>query len=259
MRCKAWHKTHPLQQSSGFKETMEIEAGQLFPPPAFSENLAAGSRWSQVNGKGVPMITTVGLVIVTVGGVYGGSDGPAGLFQYIAGVMSGSAVFLHLDTGHAPDVANAVLRAGLHWLLATYPEVAGRVILAGFSMGSATVVEVGSEFLHALRGLLLVGGQTHGTERLPAFTNKAVLLVHGQEDPNVTVQCSHDMAATASAAGAVVQLEVFAQAPYRPSSHLDSDILERLQRHHLWDERWDVQAVVLQWLREQLRKVAFVT
>merc|ERR1712048_1236879 len=130
-----------------------------------------------------------------------------------------------------------------------YPQVIGRVVLAGFSMGSATVVKVGAEFHTAICGVITVSGQSAGTERITAFASKRLLAIHGLEDATVTAQCSRDLAQRAKAAGAFVQLEIFSQAPMPQASGKEADMLARFVRHHLWEQRWEVQAIVLDWLR----------
>lgn len=240
-RCQEWHRGSPARV---LQELLAEEVPRLFPPPAVSARTCSASRWRPAD-SGI-----IGSVIVTAGGVYGGSDGPAGMHDYVAAILHDIS-FLQLDTGHEPAVACAVLRAALEWLLATHPQTAGHIILCGFSMGSATVCEVGSEFLEAVQALLIFSGQAAGTEQISSFRGRPVLLVHGDGDVNVPVQCSYDLAARARAAEALVELEVMKQSPCN-----SDDALERMKRHHLWDERWEVQALVLDWLRARIREAS---
>lgn len=247
-RSETWRVSEFGRRRS--QEAIAEGAARLFPPSAFCQILAASSHWQ------LRYPSANNLVVVSCGGVFGGADGPSGLFQYVGGVLADTAAFLYLDTGHSVDVAVEVLRAALRWLLSHHPEYIGRVVLAGFSMGSSTVTAIGAEFLSAIRGIIIVAGQTAGTEALRRFAGKQVLLIHGQEDPNVSVACSRDLADTAHLAGAGVDLHIFPQRPYRCLGDADSDLDERFLRHHLWEERWDVQAVVLDWLRARIREVA---
>jgi len=232
-RSQAWHEAHGGKEQLPWKELQS-----LFPPPAFSSNLAAGSRW-RPSSSGV-----VKHVVVSVGGIFGGFDGPSGLIEYAALVLP-NVSFLLLDTGHTLDVAVPVLRTAMQWLLSAYPESSGHVIIAGFSMGSSTAVHVGSEFVAAVRGLLLIAGQSAHTEQITAFAGKPVLLLHGENDPSVPLCCSQALARDASASGALVQLHVVPQA-----TQCAGDVHGKLRKHHLWDERWEVQALVLDWIRQ---------
>eukprot|EP00747_Dinoflagellata_sp_TGD_P218387 gnl/TRDRNA2_/TRDRNA2_90652_c0_seq1.p1 gnl/TRDRNA2_/TRDRNA2_90652_c0~~gnl/TRDRNA2_/TRDRNA2_90652_c0_seq1.p1 ORF type:complete len:278 (+),score=35.99 gnl/TRDRNA2_/TRDRNA2_90652_c0_seq1:120-953(+) len=243
-RYEAWHQSNAdPSRAPLIAERVPL----LFPPPSFSEDLAAGSRWRPAK-SGI-----VDTVVVTVGGIYGGSDGPGGLFDYVAAVLT-DVSFLQLDTGHTSGVAGMVLHAALKWLLSENPELRKRrsVILAGFSMGSATISGVADEFSDTVAALLIVSGQSAGTDGLVRFTGRPVLIIHGDQDPSVSVHCGRDLAARAGHAGAVVQLEIFAQAP--PSGSGDAGKVSFMRRHHLWDERWEVQAIVLGWLRERVRE-----
>lgn len=239
-RCEEWYAS----AAAGRAALAAGEAELLFPPPAASPALAAASRWQ-------PPVGPLRLVLVSVGGIYGGADGPAGLFQYLAAIADPGLAFLQLDAGHDGEVAAAVLRAGLRWLLAAHPEAAGRIVLAGFSMGSATCAQAGEELVDKVMGLLLVAGQTAGTQQLVSFCGKAALLVQGDRDPNVPPACCAELA-KALGGGAGVRVAVVPQAEV-PSG---ASALQRLQRHHLWDERWDVQSLVLAWLRHMAHGAA---
>jgi hypothetical protein len=74
---------------------------ELFPPPQFSADLAAGSRWTPAGdlgdgGDGLEALP----VLVTCGGVYGGLEGPAGLYDMLARQAGelGLGGVLQLDT-----------------------------------------------------------------------------------------------------------------------------------------------------------------
>jgi len=134
----------------------------------------------------------------------------------------------------------------VQWVLTQWPESSGNIVLAGFSMGSATVASVGADFLAEVRGLLIVAGQTAGAQRLTEFVGKSVLIVHGSEDATVPPKCSDKLASYAKAAGAQTDLHIFQQVS-SPDTH---DMRQSFKLHHLWDEKWDVQAVVLEWLRK---------
>jgi len=243
-RFEAWHATEAAS-GTGCAALDHGEAETLFPPPVHSAALAAGSRWRPATNHEAK------LVVVSVGGIFGGFDGPSGLFDYAATVLEADTAFLQLDTGHDMRVAVAVLRAGLQWLLTAEPQYSGRIILAGFSMGSATAVEVGLEFLQHIRGLVFVAGQTAGTQNLAQFLRKQVLIIHGEEDRNVSVECGYELARIAHSAEATVRLHILPQAAHAAGRAESGEQrrLEALRRHHLWDERWSMQELVLAWLR----------
>merc|ERR1712216_617585 len=73
-----------------------------------------------------------------------------------------------------------------------------------------------------------------------------ILLIHGNLDRMVPCACSTALAESASAAGAEVSMQIFHQAPCQ-----GDDGSQGMQKHHLWEERWDVQELVLPWLRER--------
>lgn len=211
----------------------------LFPPPAFSGHLAAGSRWRPGIG---PRARNV---IVTVGGVFGGFDGPAGLYEYISLVLH-DVSFLKLDGGHSLEVSTQVLQTALSWLLATHPGSHGRIILCGFSMGSATVASAIEQFGDSLCGILVVSGQSGGTDGFASLGQIPLLLVHGSCDLNTPVDCAHSIAARAKDNGSgSVHLRIFAQVAENAEQPLN-----RMSLHHLWTERWDMQALVLEFLRK---------
>eukprot|EP00929_Paragymnodinium_shiwhaense_P106020 TRINITY_DN71109_c0_g1_i1.p1 TRINITY_DN71109_c0_g1~~TRINITY_DN71109_c0_g1_i1.p1 ORF type:complete len:337 (+),score=38.15 TRINITY_DN71109_c0_g1_i1:94-1104(+) len=247
LRCQRWKEERPQLQGELQHALAEIPRS-LLPPPAFSPLLAAGTRWRPgvLSQQGSSQSLTSVPAVITIGGVFAGYDGPAGLFDYCASVLH-DVPFLQLDGGHALEVSVPLLRAAMNWLLHTYPMVAGRIVLAGFSMGSATVTQIGAEFASDTKGLLIVAGQTSGTQGLKQLQGMPVLIVHGDHDRSVPVQCGHDLASTGRAAGCEVDFHVVSQAPYT-----GADDSEQMRKHHLWDERWDVQEVVLAWLRERL-------
>lgn len=243
-RCTDWREDSArLDLDSALAE----EVPRLFPPPASSDLLAASSSWQPVDGE-------VENVVVTLGGVYGGADGPAGLFEYASSVVI-SVSWLLLDTGHAVEVSVPVLRAALQWLLATYPKAFGNIILCAFSMGSATACHVAAEFGRAVRALVVVSGQSSGTDGIVAFAGKPVLLVVGEADTAVTPAASQDIAEKALSAGAHVDFRVFPQEPYRLQELSEEEkMLVQFRNHHLWDERWEVQELILGWIRQRFNE-----
>eukprot|EP00928_Gymnodinium_smaydae_P026448 TRINITY_DN20772_c0_g1_i1.p1 TRINITY_DN20772_c0_g1~~TRINITY_DN20772_c0_g1_i1.p1 ORF type:complete len:349 (+),score=40.18 TRINITY_DN20772_c0_g1_i1:79-1047(+) len=222
-RHAEWH-AHPVvpPKNSDLKE--------LFPPPGSSRPLCAGSRWRPAE--------KVQIVLVNAGGIYGGDEGPGGLWDSLAALPQLS--FLQLDTGHSMEVAVPVLRAALKWLLHQYPHA--RILFGGFSMGSATIAQVGAEFRDAVVGAILVSGQTAGTEGFSSFGGKEVLVIHGERDVMVPAACADDLGMLLSRAGASVRVHILQQ------RNESSTSLSRMQWHHLWHERHVARDIVLEWL-----------
>lgn len=215
------------------------EVPRIFPPPAFSKRLAAGSRWR-------PGFGTRGRnVIVTIGGVFGGFDGPAGLYEYISLVLH-DVTFLKLDGGHTLEVSAAVLQAALEWLLSAHPETHGRIILCGFSMGSSSVASAIDRFGDALCGIVIVAGQSSRTEGFSGLGHIPLLLVYGSDDLNMSPDCGRSIAAHAEATGSG---EICFRILDQVADHIDKPF-QRMCLHHLWSERWDMQAIVLEFCRK---------
>lgn len=195
-------------------------------------DLCVASRWRPAE--------KVQNVFVTAGGIYGGLEGPAGLFEALD-VALPDVSFLLLDTGHSLDVSVPVLRAGIKWLLTEHPSV--RIWLACFSMGSATAAAVGSEFLEHIDKVLIFAGQTSGTENFQLFKGMRAFIAHGEADVVVPCTCGRDLAAILKKATGDVALEIFPQ-----KSPEVGNVQHRMQRHHFWDERRSLKNAVLAWL-----------
>jgi len=247
-RCERWRAANPRAPSLQDAEAM---AAGAFPPPRTCPILQAGSAFRPCADGAAPE-----LVVVSVGGIFGGMDGPAGLFDYAAAVLGAEqarVAFLQLDGGHTLEVATAVLRLGLKWLLDTFgvPALINRIILVGFSMGVAAVVDAGADIADLVAGLVLIAGQTAGTDRLAILAGKPALVLHGSRDTTVPPACSQDLAQRLEVPGfaRAVRLCILEQSTPSgpPNPHL-----ERFLSHHLWKERWETQALLLGFLRSIL-------
>lgn len=237
-RCQKW-EAGLGSRPDDLEGAIHAEVPQLFPPPAFSRRLAAGSQWRPGTGH------MVNDVVITLGGVFGGFDGPSGLYEYIALVLS-QVSFLQLDAGHCQSVASVVLRSALQWVLATYPGSHGRIVLIGFSMASAAIGSVVEQFQAALCGIVIISGQSAGTEGFAHLGQIPLLLVHGDKDLNTPAGCARAVATRAQGHGSdAVHLRFLRQ---------DVDAIDEARRrmclHHLWYERWDMQALVLEFVRQ---------
>lgn len=224
-RHKKWHDSPVLpSEGNSFPE--------LFPPPGSLADLCVSSHWRPAE--------KVENVFVTAGGIYGGLEGPAGLFEALDAALPATS-FLLLDTGHHLDVSVPVLRAGIKWVLSEHPNA--RIWLACFSMGSATSAIVGSEFLDHIDRILIFAGQTSQTEKFQLFKGKRAFIAHGEADVVVPCDCGRELAAMFKDADVDVALEIFPQTPPEKG-----DSQSRMRRHHLWDERRSLRNAVLAWL-----------
>jgi len=218
---------------------VDLEAARtLFPPTGIvSDSLAASATWRPARA------TLSKAVLVNACGIYGGDDGPSGLWHYLARERAADWSFLLLDTGHRLDVARAVVHDALSWLLDAHPEMAGHIILTAFSMGSAVMADMMVEFADAVCGIIIVAGQSAGTEGLANIGPRPVLIIQGECDPMVSPACALNLSRNCRAAGARVQLNLVPQ-----SSCAAASGIERMKLHHLRDERWEVHRVVAAWL-----------
>lgn len=240
-RHDAWHQEASTLVDDG-SVSLDEAAKQLFPPgpdgTSRSAMLAASATWKQCS-SGRPRA-----VLVNAGGIYGGNDGPGGLWQYLASELADDMAFLLLDTGHRVDVAQAVLHCALQWLRREHPEATGRIVLAAFSMGSATISNIVPQHRDSLCGIVIVSGQSAGTEHLARLGQVPVLIVHGKRDPMVHPSCALHLSSLCQNAGALVRLELVEQ------SREGSDALGRMKLHHLRDEQWQLHKVASSWLDE---------
>eukprot|EP00971_Amphidinium_carterae_P218275 4332478-Amphidinium_carterae.2 len=234
-RHSSWTKSHHDLQAMLDDGAL---AEQLLPPPRFSTSLAAGTRWSPCSGSKA--------VVVTIGGIYGGSDGPSGLYNYLASVSSGLS-FLQVDGGHTAEVSAAVLNCALRWLLTNNPEHHGHVILGGFSMGSSAIALLAEELVPAVGSIFLIAGQSAQTQGLSRFREASLLLIHGSADVIVQAENAHRIHDASKEAGLSAELHILEQ-----TACVD-DFSARFVRHHLWHERWTLQGLVLNWLYNQMR------
>eukprot|EP00930_Biecheleria_cincta_P083507 TRINITY_DN73073_c0_g1_i1.p1 TRINITY_DN73073_c0_g1~~TRINITY_DN73073_c0_g1_i1.p1 ORF type:complete len:364 (+),score=67.59 TRINITY_DN73073_c0_g1_i1:127-1218(+) len=239
-RHDSWHREVSTLVDDG-SVMLEEAAQELFPPGlngTSSSVLAASATWKAC-ASGQPRA-----VLVNAGGIYGGNDGPAGLWQYLAAERVDDMAFLLLDTGHRVDVAMAVLHCALQWLHREHPEATGRIILAAFSMGSATISSIIPQHRDSLCCVIIVSGQSAGTEHLARLGPLPVLIIHGKHDPMVHPSCALHLSSLSQSSGALVRLEIIEQ------SAGGSDALERMKLHHLRDERWQLHHVASSWLEE---------
>jgi len=250
VRCNEWNS---IRDKPGVSQLPDI-VRPLFPPPGFSPQLFASSKWTAAPcSRGPTDIPR--FIVVTMGGIYGGDDGPSGLFDYAVAVLSqdkrANAAFLQLDGGHSALGAQTVLTQGLrwlcHWLGAS--GLRKRIILLGFSMASQPIAEVLREFEDFVVGIGLVAGQTAGTERLAQSTKRRALLIHGAEDAIIPSRCAFDLRDLFGQSGSEAELHIVSQDPIPPMLCKEEFERERFLRHHLWRERWDVQDILLSWLR----------
>ncbi|CAK0893737.1 unnamed protein product, partial [Prorocentrum cordatum] len=211
------------------------------PPPTPSRHRRCGCRLQRGRRRMRSLSTQAGSMVATT--LFGFL--PSGLWHRLCEERAGNTSFLLLDTGHRLDVARAVLRGALRWLLQAHPTSRGRIVLAGFSMGSAAIADVLIDFSDAICGMIIVAGQASGVEGLAHVGQRPVLLVHGDKDPMVNVACAEQSAKVCRAAGAQVVLAIFRQVTLL---EMEGDPFAKMQRHHLWDERWDVRNVVVEWL-----------
>jgi len=207
-------------------------------------------------------------VLILVGGVNGGVEGPAGLYQQLhrlsrqtGSPLSGWSV-LSLNTGHCLDDAIPVICAGIRWVLRHYPRSKGHVFLVGCSMGSSTVIAAATLFgRDVIAGLCILCGQGSHHQNLAskALAKTPVLLIHGANDVILPVLSSKLLCESALASGASVDVYLLRQRP----AHVDKDTLTVdttgnlfLKYHHMWHERFVVASLIVRWLKEHRQRNA---
>ena len=128
--------------------------------------------------------------VIWVCGALGGLEGPSfGIFKVLSEelVSEGLASF-RLDYRFPGDLAPCItdVVAGAYYLGELGVE---RVALVGHSFGGAVVIQAGilSDRVKAVVGL---SSQTYGATGVEGLSPKPLLLVHGERDRNLSVDCS---------------------------------------------------------------------
>lgn len=161
-----------------------------------------------------------------VGGVNGGIEGPAGLYQHLhrqsrfdesnqIPLLEGWSI-LSLNTGHTLDKAIPVVSAGIRWILSKYSQSKGRIFLIGCSMGSSTIIAAATLFgRDVVAGLCLLCGQGSHHEHLSsrAISETPLLLIHGANDIILPIQSTKMLFQSAIKSGASVDAYILQQSP----------------------------------------------
>lgn len=131
--------------------------------------------------------------VIWLSGALGGFDGPSfGIFTVLSHELTSEGISsLRLHYRFPGDFDDCVLDV----LLATrYLEQNGvdRVALAGHSFGGAVAIMAGtmSPLVKAVVGL---SSQTFGAHQVGKLSPRPLLLIHGDRDQNLPVQCSYNI------------------------------------------------------------------
>lgn len=131
-----------------------------------------------------------GAAAVCVGGVEGGFDSPArGLYDRLgAELPAEGVVVLRVRFRRATDLPAAVqdVRAGVAELVHRGVQ---RIGLAGHSFGGAAVISAAARE-PAVRTVVALSTQAYGAEGAAELGDRALLLVHGTDDPILPAACS---------------------------------------------------------------------
>jgi hypothetical protein len=131
--------------------------------------------------------------VVWVGGAGGGMDGPArGLYPRLAGQLVRDGISsLRLDYRHADFLETCVLDT----LMGTvYLGTRGRlrVALVGHSFGGAVAITAGA-MSNAVLAVAALSSQTFGTDPVAELSPRPLLLIHGESDEVLPVDCSREL------------------------------------------------------------------
>ncbi|HEY41878.1 MAG TPA: alpha/beta hydrolase [Dehalococcoidia bacterium] len=131
--------------------------------------------------------------VIWVCGALGGLDGPSfGIFKELSEeLVTEGITSLRLDyrvPGYVPECALDVL-IGIHFLS---QEGIQNIGLVGHSFGGAVVIQAGvlSPQVKTVVGL---SSQTYGAHPVDRLSPKPLLLVHGERDQNLSVECSRQI------------------------------------------------------------------
>jgi len=123
-------------------------------------------------------------------GALGGLDGPSfGIFETLSEDLVGNDLTsLRLDYRFPGDLEPCIadVLAGVYALGTRGIE---KVVLVGHSFGGAVVIQAGimSNRVKAVAGL---SSQTYGAQSVGQLAPKPLLLIHGERDRNLSVDCS---------------------------------------------------------------------
>ena len=128
--------------------------------------------------------------VIWVCGALGGLDGPSfGIFKELSEELFAEGISsLRLDyrvAGYVPECVLDVLM-GIHFLT---QKGAKYIALVGHSFGGAVVIQAGvaSPQVTTVVGL---SSQTYGAHPVDRLSPRPLLLVHGERDQNLSVDCS---------------------------------------------------------------------
>ena len=131
--------------------------------------------------------------VIWVCGALGGLDGPSfGIFKDLSQeLVADGLTSLRLDYRVPGEVTQCVLdvQVGVHFL---GQEGVDKIALVGHSFGGAVVIQAGvlSPQVKAVIGL---SNQTYGAHPVNQLSPKPLLLIHGERDRNLPVECSRQI------------------------------------------------------------------
>ena len=129
--------------------------------------------------------------VIWVSGALGGLDGPSfGIFETLSeDLVSDGITSFRLDYRYPGDLEPCIadVLAGVYALGTKGIE---RVALVGHSFGGAVVIQAGIQSTR-VKAVVGISSQTYGAQRADQLAPKPLLLIHGERDRNLSVECSH--------------------------------------------------------------------
>ena len=131
--------------------------------------------------------------VIWVCGALGGLDGPSfGIFKDLSeDLVAEGITSLRLDyrvPGYVPECVLDVL-IGIHFL---NQEGMQNIGLVGHSFGGAVVIQAGA-LSQQVKTVVGLSSQTYGAHPVDRISPRPLLLVHGERDQNLSVDCSRQI------------------------------------------------------------------